>query len=70
MNMPAQAPVIREVRIPSGLVGISLFMGGGSTPSRTVVQSAGKGYRLPTAALKEEFKLAPVLHCCCATPRR
>jgi CRP-like cAMP-binding protein len=45
-----------------GLVGVSLFMGGGSTPSRGVVQSAGKGYRLPAAALKEEFKLAPVLH--------
>ncbi len=29
-----------------GLVGISLFMGGGSTPSRAVVQSAGQGFRL------------------------
>lgn len=29
-----------------GVVGISLFMGGESTPSRAVVQSAGKGYRL------------------------
>jgi len=28
-----------------GIVGISLFMGGGSTPSRAVVQSAGHGYR-------------------------
>jgi hypothetical protein len=28
-----------------GLVGISLFMGGGSTPSRAVVQSAGRGFR-------------------------
>ena len=45
-----------------GLVGICLFMGGGSTPSRAVVQSAGGGYRLPAAALKQEFKLAPVLH--------
>ena len=29
-----------------GLVGISLFMGGETTPSRAVVQSAGNGYRL------------------------
>ena len=45
-----------------GLVGISLFMGGGSTISRAVVQGAGDAYRLPAAVLKEEFKLAPVLH--------
>jgi CRP-like cAMP-binding protein len=45
-----------------GLVGISLFMGGNSTPSRAVVQSAGEGFRLPAAILQEEFKLAPVLH--------
>jgi CRP-like cAMP-binding protein len=38
-----------------GLVGISLFMGGGSTPSRALVQSAGSAYRLPAALLKEEF---------------
>ena len=43
-------------------VGIALFMGGESTPSRAVVQSAGKGYRMPSQALKDEFKLAPVLH--------
>ena len=45
-----------------GLVGIALFMGGESTPSRAVVQSAGKGYRMSSQALKNEFKLAPVLH--------
>ncbi|WP_085315530.1 Crp/Fnr family transcriptional regulator [Derxia lacustris] len=46
-----------------GLVGISLFMGGESTPSRAVVQSAGRGYRLRAAALKDEFNRAgPVLH--------
>lgn len=45
-----------------GLVGISLFMGGESTPSRAVVQSAGRGYRMTSRFLKEEFKLAPVLH--------
>jgi CRP-like cAMP-binding protein len=38
-----------------GLVGISLFMGGESTPSRAVVQSAGYGYRLKAAVLKKEF---------------
>jgi CRP-like cAMP-binding protein len=38
-----------------GLVGISLFMGGESTPSRAVVQSAGHGYRLKASILKSEF---------------
>jgi hypothetical protein len=33
-----------------GLVGISLFMGGESTPSRAVVQSAGHGYRLKASS--------------------
>jgi CRP-like cAMP-binding protein len=45
-----------------GLVGVSLFMGGGSTPSRAVVQSAGRGFRMSAGVLKEEFELAPVLH--------
>ncbi len=40
-----------------GLVGISLFMGGESTPSRAVVQSAGNGYRLRANVLKREFAL-------------
>ena len=40
-----------------GLVGISLFMGGESTPSRAVVQSAGNGYRLKAGVLKKEFAL-------------
>ena len=38
-----------------GLVGVSLFMGGGSTTSRGVVQSAGHGFRLKADALKQEF---------------
>jgi len=38
-----------------GLVGVSLFMGGGSTPSRAVVQSAGAGYRLGAAVLQKDF---------------
>ncbi|MDM0109579.1 Crp/Fnr family transcriptional regulator [Variovorax sp. J22R24] len=45
-----------------GIVGISLFMGGESTPSRAVVQSAGHGFRLKAQAIKDEFKRAPVLH--------
>lgn len=46
-----------------GLVGVSLFMGGGSTPSRAVVQSAGHGFRLKAAVMKEEFERAgPVMH--------
>ena len=39
-----------------GLVGISLFMGGETTPSRAVVQSAGAAYRLKAAHLKQEFE--------------
>lgn len=38
-----------------GLVGVALFMGGESTPSRAVVQSTGYAYRLPGQRLKEEF---------------
>jgi CRP-like cAMP-binding protein len=39
-----------------GLVGIALFMGGETTPSRAVVQSAGHGYRLRASVLKTEFE--------------
>jgi CRP-like cAMP-binding protein len=45
-----------------GIVGVSLFMGGDSTPSRAVIQSAGHGFRLKSSVLKEEFKRAPVMH--------
>jgi CRP-like cAMP-binding protein len=38
-----------------GMVGVSLFMGGESTPSRAVVQSAGSAYQLSGQILKEEF---------------
>jgi CRP-like cAMP-binding protein len=45
-----------------GIVGIPLFMGGGSTPSRAVVQSAGEGYRLRGSAIREAFAhSAPVM---------
>lgn len=38
-----------------GVLGISLFMGGDTTPSSAVVQTAGHGYRLPARLLKDEF---------------
>ena len=38
-----------------GILGISLFMGGETTPSRAVVQSAGHGYRLRAENLQQEF---------------
>ena len=38
-----------------GILGISLFMGGDTTPSSAVVQTAGHGYRLPGRLLKDEF---------------
>lgn len=38
-----------------GIVGISLFMGGETTPSRAIVQSAGSAYRMPGKFLKDEF---------------
>jgi CRP-like cAMP-binding protein len=46
-----------------GLVGISLFMGGESTPSRAVVQSAGDGFRMSADMIKQEFnQFGPVMH--------
>jgi CRP-like cAMP-binding protein len=46
-----------------GVVGVALFMGGESTPSRAVVQSAGLGFRLKAHLMKDEFNRAgPVLH--------
>lgn len=46
-----------------GVVGISIFMGGESTSSRAVVQSAGEGYRIKSSILLEEFNRAgPVMH--------
>jgi CRP-like cAMP-binding protein len=46
-----------------GIVGISLFMGGDSTPSRAVVQSAGRGFRLKAEIMKDAFNQAgTVLH--------
>ncbi len=46
-----------------GIVGISLFMGGGSTPNRALVQSAGQGFRLDGQTIQDEFhRSAPVMH--------
>jgi CRP-like cAMP-binding protein len=46
-----------------GLVGVSLFMGGDSTSSRALIQSAGGAYRLTAQLMKEEFdRGGPVLH--------
>jgi CRP-like cAMP-binding protein len=46
-----------------GVVGISLFMGGDSTSSRALIQSAGGAYRLGAQLMKEEFdRGGPVLH--------
>ncbi len=46
-----------------GILGIALFMGGETTPSRAVVQSAGYAYRLKAQVLKAEFNRAgPVMH--------
>jgi len=46
-----------------GIVGISLFMGGETTPSRAIVQSAGHAYRVTGQNLKDEFfRAGPVQH--------
>ena len=46
-----------------GVVGISIFMGGESTSSRAVVQSAGLGYRIKSSLILDEFnKSGPVMH--------
>jgi len=45
-----------------GILGISLFMGGETTPSRAVVQGAGFGFRLKAQLLKDEFgRFGPML---------
>ena len=46
-----------------GVVGISLFMGGNSTPGRALVQSAGSGFRLNAKAMQDQFaEFGPVTH--------
>jgi CRP-like cAMP-binding protein len=46
-----------------GIVGISIFMGGESTSSRAVVQSAGNGYRIKSSLILNEFNQSgPLMH--------
>lgn len=46
-----------------GIVGIALFLGGETSPSRAVVQSAGHGFRLRASIIQEEFaRSLPVMH--------
>ena len=59
-----------RLRIPNvavvgneGMLGISLFMGGETTPSRALVQSAGHAFRLKAGLLKNEFgRYGPTMH--------
>jgi CRP-like cAMP-binding protein len=45
-----------------GILGVSLFMGGNTTPSRAIVQTGGHAYRLPAHVLMDEFNRAgPVM---------
>ena len=50
---PAEIAIVGR----EGMLGISLFMGGDTTPSRAVVTSAGQAYRLRTDLLQQEFQL-------------
>ena len=51
-----------------GAIGVALFMGGETTPSRAIVQSAGYAYRLTGIRLKQEFdRHGRCSTCCCAT---
>jgi CRP-like cAMP-binding protein len=46
-----------------GILGISVFMGGNTTPSRAIVQAAGYAYRLKADLLKNEFeRYGPTMH--------
>jgi CRP-like cAMP-binding protein len=46
-----------------GIVGVALFMGGGTMPNRAIVQSAGHAYRLRAAMVQQEFeRYGPLLH--------
>jgi CRP-like cAMP-binding protein len=57
------SPIELAVVGSEGIVGVELFLGGGSTPCRAVVRGAGQGFRLPASAIKDEFDRAgPVMH--------
>ena len=53
-----------------GVAGISLFMGGGSTPSRALIQSAGGAFRLSAGVMKEEFDRGGRCCICCFATRK
>ena len=56
---PAEIAVVGN----EGMVGVALFMGGETTPSRAIVQSAGSAFRLSGQLLKREFTRAgPTQH--------
>ncbi len=44
-----------------GLIGIALIMGGGSTPSRALVQNGGAGYRMLAELVQKEFETIPAV---------
>ena len=53
-----------------GLIGVALFMGGETTPSRAIVQSAGNAYRLiGQRSRTNSIATARCSSCCCATRR-
>ncbi len=54
-EMADGAPVELAVVGNEGVVGVELFLGGGSTPSRAVVRTAGEALRLPAWAIQDEF---------------
>jgi CRP-like cAMP-binding protein len=45
-----------------GVVGVALFMGGDSTPTRAVVRSAGRAFRLKADLVKKEFARGGVMN--------
>ena len=53
-----------------GMVGVSLFMGGETTPSRAIVQSAATPSGSRPIAEEPSSRARPAMHRCCATPRR
>jgi len=56
------SPIELAVVGNEGIVGVELFLGGGSTPSRAVVRSAGQALRLPARAIKAFDQAGPAMH--------
>jgi CRP-like cAMP-binding protein len=52
------SPIELAVVGNEGIVGVELFLGGGSMPCRAVVRSAGQGFRVPARAIQGEFEQA------------